>query len=186
MPGRTPTEAYFELIDPIQEALNHIIVGRLILGREFRGAHSQSPEVVILNNGDPALLKSSLAGDLYVTVGLRVKTSRIDLGRNAFDSHIVGYWYTLSSSDDRELIAFHWTPDAAPPQRPFPHVHMGSALTGRSHIAGGDLNKLHIPTGLITVAAFVRFLIEELEVRVRPNFDRQAVLTNLNRMANKS
>ena len=183
MAGRTPTEAYFELIDPIQEALNFIAVGRLTLGKDARGIRPGTAEIVTLNDGDPATLLSPLAGPLLLTVSLRVMAHKIDVGRDSYHCQVVGYWYTLYTADEREVIAYHWTPEVSGNQRAFPHLHVGSVVAASSRVAGNTFNKLHIPTGVVSVAAFVRFAVEELGVEARSGLDRGAVLAYLNRWA---
>jgi hypothetical protein len=183
MPGRNPSEAYFELIDPIQKALNFIVVGRLSLGRDTRGIRPDTVEVVTLNDGDPAPLHSPLAGTLLLSASLRVIVHRVDVGPTSYHCQVVGYWYTLYTADEREVIAYHWTPDVRGNQRDFPHLHIGSVIAASGRVAGAAFNKFHIPTGVVPVAAFVRFAIEELGVGVRPGLDRRAALAQLNRWA---
>ena len=40
-----------------------------------------------------------------------------------------------------------------------PHLHLGSSLDGNDAI---DVSDLHLPTGVVSLASIVRFLIEEI------------------------
>ena len=132
-----------------------------------------------LNNGDSVQIRSSLLGPLFVAVGLRFRITRIDVGQNPFDCHLAGYWYSIFTVDDDEIVTFHWTPDTSGPERAYPHLHVGSVVSSQSSVLPDRFHKLHLPTERISVESFVRFSIEELGVEIRPGFNRQAVLQSL-------
>lgn len=72
-----------------------------------------------------------------------------------------GYLYTLEArtavGEFREILAFHW--DQRGGQMVIhPHLHIRS-FAGQLRFG---LNKAHIPTGQITLASVVRFLIEDM------------------------
>lgn len=179
MPGRTPTEAYFQFIDPIQRALNFITVGRFTVGRDVRGLRIDVIENAALNNGDFAPIRSSSLGPLLLTTGLRLRIDRIDIGNDPFDCQMIGYWFSIFTEESKEIIAFHWTPHVAGLERSFPHLHIGSIVSGGGSVLPERFHKLHIPTEIVSAEAFVRFAIEEFEVVVRPGLDRAAVLRSL-------
>lgn len=52
---------------------------------------------------------------------------------------IRGYEYASLSENYQELLAHHWHP----PNPPWPHLHIRTRLTGRSH----PLTGAHLPTG---------------------------------------
>jgi hypothetical protein len=179
MPGRSPAGAYSDFIDPIQEALNLIAVGRLSVSHRQGGIEVGVQENVAFNGNDPALLRSATAGPIFLTVSMRVEVARIDIPNAPFDCRLTGYWYEIRMPGDRELIAYHWTPEIGGNQRPFPHLHIGSVVASGGQVMPNQFNKLHIPTGLLPAAAIVRFAIEELGVSVRPGKTRNAALQRL-------
>ena len=77
------------------------------------------------------------------------------------------YEYRLLDRDERELLVYHWQPgpDFLGPDHP--HLHVSASLHAqvdavtRQEIA---LDKLHLPTGQVTIAAIVRFLITEFGI----------------------
>lgn len=87
----------------------------------------------------------------------------------------LGYFYELSAHDDREVLAFHWTPSAAAPNAvTLPHLHIGPAIVaGQTTIRPRDLHKAHVPTGVVSLAAVVRLAIAEFGVvPLRAEWDR--------------
>lgn len=81
---------------------------------------------------------------------------------------VTGYSYRLIERNGRELVAFHWHPDSNVPAPPFPHLHLSAALVVPKPSGDSDeilLDKLHMPTGFVSLPAVVRMLIEEFGVR---------------------
>ncbi|MCA9859282.1 MAG: hypothetical protein KC438_06140 [Thermomicrobiales bacterium] len=181
MLGRTPIEAYSSFVEPIQEALNTITVGRLLLARESGGIRVDSPLNLSLNGGMPAPLRSAAPGSMFVEVNLRVRIAALDFERFRYQCFQIGYWYRFFDTDLDEIVAFHWTPDVSSPERHYPHLHVGHIVVRQSSAFQGRFHKLHIPTGRISAMHLVRLAIEEFGVNVRPGMDRAAVLADLNR-----
>lgn len=182
MPGRTPFEAYFDLIEPFQKALNLIAVGRLSLVREHRDIRIGTKESVSFNYGSPVPLRSRMAGPYFLEAGLHVEVTQVDVGREPFDCRLTGYSYAITTTGDREVLAFHWAPEMSGNQRSFPHMHVGSIVSQGSQILPDRFNKLHIPTGIIPIHSLVRFAIQELEVSVRPGIHTDTALRDLDRL----
>jgi len=182
MAGRTPTEAFVEFIAPIQQALGLLTAGRLLLAGNSRGLRVGQPEKVIFNDGDPINLRSSLAGSIFLELTLRVETIHLPHGPDPYDCRLVGYWYALSTSASREILAFHWTPDMIGNQRSFPHLHVGTVVSSEGGVAPDRFHKLHIPTGHVSVPALVRFAIQEFGVSVRPSVETEAAIHQLDRL----
>jgi len=125
------------------------LVGRTLLG---------SVEDVLFQFGTPAPIRArgALRGS---AIGVRVT---LDAG-----GEVLAYAFTLLGPAGAELLAWHWhpTPEYAAPA--FPHVHVSASL--RIVGPGGErgllpLDKRHLPTGPVSLAAFVRMLIEEFGV----------------------
>ena len=71
----------------------------------------------------------------------------------------VAYYYTLKESDGPEIISYQWHPH----QRSvvtFPHLHLG----GGAMVERAELQAAHLPTGRVSLEAFIRLLIEDFEV----------------------
>jgi hypothetical protein len=66
------------------------------------------------------------------------------------------YKYQITDENAHELFAFHWDPTL---NVSFPHMHLGFAMRG--HTLPID-NKAHIPTGRVSLADVVTFVISEL------------------------
>ncbi len=83
---------------------------------------------------------------------------------------VAGYLYHLLDRSGREHLSFHWHPSGARSRITFPHLHVSAAL--RNSTPGGELDvlpldKIHIPTGHLTLANIVRLLVVELDVTPR-------------------
>lgn len=82
--------------------------------------------------------------------------------------HVAAYEYRLLDHDHRELLVYHWQPGSRFSGPDHPHLHISASLaaqvttTTRRAIR---LDKLHLTTERVTLAAFVRMLIEEFGVR---------------------
>lgn len=77
------------------------------------------------------------------------------------------YQYRLVDRDHTELLVYHWQPgpDYAGPDHP--HVHVSAALRAKVDAVTTreiGLDKLHIATGLVSLAAVVRMLIAEFGI----------------------
>ena len=80
---------------------------------------------------------------------------------------IAAYAFALLGPGGSELIAWHWHPRTLFPAPVFPHLHVAASLriTGPAGERGVfPLDKRHLPTGTVSLAMFVRMLIEEFGV----------------------
>jgi hypothetical protein len=78
------------------------------------------------------------------------------------------YSYALHDRGGTELLVYHKHLSRGTDDWRHPHVHVSAAL--RPALPNGDravlpLDKLHLVTGSVPLAAFVRMLIEEFGVR---------------------
>ena len=71
--------------------------------------------------------------------------------------HVEGYSHDLFGENEREVLAFHWHPDGRSPIIE-PHLHIEAS------IARVDLRKAHVPTGTMTLQAFLGFMSRDLGV----------------------
>ncbi len=75
----------------------------------------------------------------------------------AWSGRVEGYIYSLRFDEDpvTECFAWHWHPTS----RSDTHLHVNAA-----HSIGGDLSRLHVPTGWTALQDVLRFAIIELGV----------------------
>ena len=59
-----------------------------------------------------------------------------------------------------KVLGYHWNPNSSRDDPAFPHVHVHS----NREIGGKSLGKIHLPTGKVSLEAFIRLLIIELGV----------------------
>lgn len=77
------------------------------------------------------------------------------------------YEYRLLDHDHTELLVYHWQPGAAYAGPDEPHLHVSAALQAKVDAVSQrsiDLDKLHVATGLVSLAAVVRMLITEFGI----------------------
>jgi len=77
------------------------------------------------------------------------------------------YEYRLLDAFERELLTYHWMPGERYLGPDHPHLHVSAALTAQADALTQReirLDKLHLPTSQVTLAAFVRMLITEFGV----------------------
>jgi len=164
----TPAQAVRRYLAPFNQAMRCIHHGTLIAALERDYAAGQESSI-LLNDGDPLRLRAATPPAVYLSLGQRFEIVRDDAlpaPEGPHRVHTREYWYQFSLEDDRELFAFHWTPKTTDArQRRYPHLHVGSPLlAAEPPILPGQLHKLHLPTGRVSVESIVRFAIEELGV----------------------
>lgn len=77
------------------------------------------------------------------------------------------YQYRLLDHNERELLVYHWQPGAEFLGPDHPHLHVSAALDAQTSAVDRqaiDLDKLHLPTGRVSLASVVRMLITEFRV----------------------
>jgi hypothetical protein len=172
--GQTPTEAFHNSIDPLREAL-HCVTRQHLTLRERARLTAGPPYTLALSKMDPVPLKGMFP--LRVTVGQIVRIVRTDESnapRGPFKISTVQYLYAFSTPQGQEILGFHWTPEATGANVvTTPHLHIGPAITaGQTALRSGDLHKVHVPTGHVSVKAIVRLAISEFGVEpLRPNWE---------------
>jgi hypothetical protein len=115
---------------------------------------------VLTPGGRPILLQAS--APLKLDVRLRCTYEVVAAGGRQWELVVAGYVFTLRSTDDRELLAYHWHPE--PGFVSFPHLH----VSGESSVS----RRMHLPTGgPVGLNELLRFLIEEYGVvPLRPDW----------------
>lgn len=75
------------------------------------------------------------------------------------------YEYSLLDDSHRELLVYHWQPQSRGPDHP--HLHVSAALNAQVDAVTRreiGLDKLHIATGQVSLAAMVGMLITEFGI----------------------
>ena len=91
-----------------------------------------------------------------------------DIRRPAWHAHTVAYEYRLLDHHERELLVYHWQPGPAFPGPDHPHLHISAGVDARVSATASrtiPLDKLHLVTERVSLAAVVRMLIEEFRIR---------------------
>ena len=131
---------------------------------------SPVPHTLALNRGEPVLLN----GPSRLMLGLRQNYRVVETApsEQTHQVEIAGYNYVVYDSDRREVVIYHWHPRSNSPIAT-PHLHLKQgAEVGRS-----EVRDAHLPTGLVSLASFLRLLVVDLRVRpLRPDWD--AILTD--------
>jgi len=158
----------------MNQALNCIVGGRLSVSRPGRQLDLNTDISAYLNRGEP--VERSGPHDLFLNVGHVFQINEAEGERGRYKTSTVAYWYQFETPDQREIISFHLNRRASGDERPYPHIHIGSAVAAASPVLPDRFNKLHIPTRRISIESVVRFAIQELKVEIMPGRTVKAVL----------
>ncbi len=105
-----------------------------------------------------AQIRTERPGALQITVR-HVFTVRDDPERDDCKCHSRQYRYHLSRAGAL-LLRYEWHPGVG--GMPLPHLHVHA-----TDAAGRSLERLHLPTGRVSVEAFLRLLVREYDARWR-------------------
>jgi hypothetical protein len=106
-----------------------------------------------------------------------IETAQIR-GRQSWDVVITMYQYSIFDRSERELLVYHWQPGPQFAGPDHPHVHVSAALNAAVDAVTTeliDLDNRHVATGLVTLPAIVRMLIEEFNVAPRRGDWREVI-----------
>ena len=77
------------------------------------------------------------------------------------------YRYRLLDHGQTELLVYHWQPGPEYAGPDHPHLHVSASVRAKVDAVATrsiDLDKLHVATGLVSLAAVVRMLIAEFGI----------------------
>lgn len=83
------------------------------------------------------------------------------------------YEYRVLDRTEQELLVWHYQPGAGFHGPDDPHLHVSAAVQLRTPAGSTDLwplDKVHLPTGFVTLADVIRLLIEEFGAAARPDW----------------
>ncbi len=158
MAGRNAQEAVRNYRAPLQEAVGCVTEPILLLSK--RGGYRIGEEYsLILREGDPVQLFGTSRIAVSIAQYFRVvEDERPDYGPVRVTT--TAYYYTIVDGNDREVLTYHWHPDAPQSRTPYPHLQLEhGAMVGRPELRGS-----HIPTGRVALEDFLRLLIEVFSV----------------------
>ncbi len=84
-------------------------------------------------------------------------------GERTWTARVSTYRYGLYDRNGREILSYHWHPDARS-HVTTPHLHLGGGVASWRP----DLAKAHMPTGRVTLEDVLLLAIEELTLDVAP------------------
>jgi len=120
---------------------------------------------------EPVSLRSSGGGSsglfLDIVAIITVVPAQIGTVPTLWSAHTAMYQYRLLDRDQTELLVYHWQPGPEYAGPDHPHLHVSAALRAKADAVTTreiGLDKLHIATGLVSLAAIVRMLIAEFGV----------------------
>jgi hypothetical protein len=105
-----------------------------------------------------------------VEIDVVIVEARADQGHLRWRVATQMYQYRLLDSDERELLVYHWQPGEAYRGPDDPHLHVSAPLVAQINALERrtiDLDKHHLATAKVSLAAFVRMLITEFQVAPR-------------------
>ncbi len=159
--GRTPGECTNTFRRHVARLVSRTITTRFpvrVIEREHR-------IIVSLSDGAAPFPVDTKLGRLFFSLGQALEAVREDDG--AYRLRTLEYWYRLQETGDPKCNAFlRWEyvrpRSAAVAAAPRHHVHARASVPVAA--ANLDLNKVHVPTGWVTMEEVIRFLIHELGV----------------------
>jgi hypothetical protein len=163
--GRTPERAVEEILDVFRRVAL-CITDRPVLASGYRPS-SASHSLSFAPRGEPVLLASDGRRrriGLFFSHLFRL----VAVGPGSADRWRVrsaGYVFDALDPDGREILTYHWHPEAAGPD--YAHLHLSGRLAPLDAGQGFEpvaLGEPHLPTERITFAAIVRLLITEFRI----------------------
>ena len=156
--GRSPAEAVAEYRHSIQRLLSCVTSSVVDVAGGYYPA--QVPHRLTLNGG----VSVALDGPSRLRLELQQYYRIVETGRPGalWMVDVVGYYYAIHDSEEREVLLYHWHPHVNSPVV-IPHLHLEQgAQVGRA-----EVREAHLPTGEVSLNAILRVLIEEMGVRPR-------------------
>lgn len=164
---RNAREFVRSYVASLEEALGCITHQRLHLSLNSTSRITAGHEYsALLGNADGVALRGAHPIRFTAIQTFRLVLTGTNGAQAAPAIQLVSYAYVFVDGDGRELLAFHWTPEARGSGEVLtPHLHVGARLlNGQQVVRPRDMHKAHIPTGRVEPAAIVRFAITEFGV----------------------
>lgn len=160
--GRTPA-------DCVNTFRRHVaqLVSKTITTRFPVRVIERAPRMIMsLSDGAAPLPLDTNVGRVFFSLGQALEAVREDDG--AFRLRTLEYWYRVQETADPKGHAFlrweYMRPRSVAIAGP-PRHHLHARATVPVAAENLDLNKVHVPTGWVTIEEVIRFLIHELGVK---------------------
>ena len=161
--SRSPAGAVNDYLHAIQRQVSCVTNSAVgVSGGYFP---SPIPHSLTINGGLPVALASPSQFMFRMQQSYRIIES--ELLRGSWMVEIVGCDYAILDSEQTEIMLYHWHP-AGNSHITTPHLHIErGAQVGRRELQGA-----HLPTGHVSLTAFLRLLILDLGVQPsRPDWN---------------
>lgn len=157
MNGRTPYEAVQNLRSTFQRAIS--CVTKSVVTIQGAGYGPRSEHSLILGDSDPV----SLSGvDIALWLRHFTQVVKQEDSRIPWQVETIGYIYSLLDDEGKEIVSYQWHPGERSPVTT-PHLHLGAG----ANVGRAELQKAHIPTGLIELEDVLLLAIREFGARAR-------------------
>ncbi|WP_141979690.1 hypothetical protein [Saccharothrix saharensis] len=154
MPGRTPSEAFDAFVDPLKEALSCLAHAKINVTHGGRTVVDEEHSLY-LNRATAVELK----GPARLELGIRMRYKIIrdeSLEKGPFRVTTLAYDYLLARKSGEAVLNFHWHPSGKSHNKQ-PHIHVGTNELANDSVL---TNKIHVPTGRVSVEQVLRAAIE--------------------------
>lgn len=163
MPGKSPFEAVNNYIGPLQQSLSCFTKGVL------RPSGYDLDEVHLVTLSQPAVeLMTRHHEILHLSFIQRYSIEKHLL--SPFKIKTRAYMYTLEDENHREILGFHWHPEASEVR--FPHLHIYEAAGQKIR---PEIRKIHFHTDRVAFEEFCLILLRDFAVEPERD-DAEAVL----------
>jgi hypothetical protein len=149
----------------------------------YPGSSSRQGETISVASRGAIFLHPLGKPNIWITIALELHFEEYAAAQmHPSRLRVVAYSYRIGvgDSENQEIVTYHWKESEHDARvRSGPHLHIGSALLARDNRGAlAHVHKKHVPTGIVSFSAVIRFLIEELGVEpLRPNWDE--ILANV-------
>ena len=162
--SRTSHQAVANYLENLQKLVS-CVTDSVIIADSYQPAGI--PQSMTMNDGNPVLLR----GPSRLQLALREFYVINDSEQGSSWRVVVrSYSYEIHDSDGREVLLYHWHPRGNSPVET-PHLHLEQG----AEVGRAEVRDAHLPTGEVSLNAFLRVLIEEMGVRPRRS-DWESVL----------
>ena len=163
MPGRTPSEAVSNYVEPVQRAVS--CVSDSVVSVDGGYYVSDTPHILTLNRGIPVRIGGTLG--VWLSFQQYYRIVETEFSDDTWTVMEAGYEYEILDDDHREILAYHWHPTGLS-SFASQHLHLGyGASIGRE-----ELLTAHLPSGYVSAADILRLLIRDFDaIPRRPDWE---------------
>ena len=170
MPGKNPSEAIREYIQPLQQSLSCFT--RSVL----RPSGYEVDELLLatFSGSRGVRLRARDSRELHLVFVQHFSVRSHFLSRYKVTTR--AYYYTLENQYGHEIFAFHWHPESENDTVPFAHMHLGHGSADRLR---DELYDIHFPTPRIAFEEVGIVLLDHFEVEPERKDAKDVLKANL-------